>query len=67
MCVYSIGSCSASGQCQNRPTGPQCNAIIEYCGCNGVTVVGGCGFPQGFASGPTTGASGNCGTDGGSG
>ena len=57
MCVFKVGDCSARGQCVGRPGGPQCNAIEELCGCNGQTVITGCGFPSGFASGATTGAS----------
>lgn len=65
MCVFEIGSCSAKGQCVGRPSGPQCNAIEELCGCNGQNVITGCGFPSGFASGATTGAS-FCAADAGS-
>ncbi|HEX4512837.1 MAG TPA: hypothetical protein VH054_04855 [Polyangiaceae bacterium] len=61
-CLFAIGSCSVTGQCQPNPSGPQCGAEEELCGCDGTTVVTGCGFASGFASGPTTGASGPCAT-----
>jgi hypothetical protein len=64
-CLFAIGSCAAKGECKNRPSGPECNAVEEVCGCNGATVFTGCGFPSGFATGPTTGAP-FCAADGGS-
>jgi hypothetical protein len=57
MCVFKIGSCSTEGECKAPPSGPQCGAIEELCGCNGEDAVTGCGFPDGYASGPTTGSS----------
>jgi len=62
-CLFTIGSCSTTGKCEPNPTGPQCGAIELLCGCDGTTVDTGCGFPNGFASGPTTGASGPCASD----
>ena len=54
MCVFKIGSCSASGEC--TPTMPAtCGAEERICGC-GQTVITGCGYAQGYASGPSTGA-----------
>jgi len=55
-CVFKIGSCSAAGECVPRPDGGQaeCGALELACGC-GTNVVTGCGFPDGYASGPTTG------------
>jgi hypothetical protein len=54
-CVYRIGSCSVSGECLPPGGGAsQCGAIEEVCGC-GTNVATGCGYPQGYASGPTTG------------
>ena len=58
-CLFAIGSCDAVGQCMAKETGPMCNSEEELCGCHGEMVVTGCGFPQGFASGPTTGKSGS--------
>jgi hypothetical protein len=60
-CFYPIGSCAATGQCiENPPPGtPECGTEELLCGC-GRQVVSGCGFPNGYASGPTTGASGSC-------
>lgn len=56
-CLFPIGSCGAAGQCFDRETGPECLTLVELCGCDGETVVTGCGYPDQFASGPTTGAS----------
>ena len=56
MCVYEFGSCSAQGQCEAPPPEPQCGTVESYCSCDGGSVVyGGCGFPNGYVSGPTTG------------
>jgi hypothetical protein len=57
-CYFPIGSCDAKGVCvDNPPPGtPVCKAIEALCGC-GKQVTTGCGFPQGYASGPTTGTS----------
>jgi hypothetical protein len=56
-CFYAIGSCDQAGECLENSTGPLCGAEEILCGCNGPSVVTGCGFPQGYASGPTTGTS----------
>jgi hypothetical protein len=53
-CVYRIGSCLAAGECLPGSGSSTCGAIEEVCGC-GTVVVTGCGYPQGYASGPTTG------------
>ena len=60
-CFFPIGSCDAKGVCvENPPPGtPECNAIELVCGC-GKEETTGCGFPSGFASGPTTGSSSDC-------
>ena len=63
-CFFPIGSCSAKGQCQvwPAPGTAECEAIEQLCGCDGTPVTTGCDAPQGYATGPTTGASGsNCG------
>ena len=56
-CYWAIGSCSAVGECVVNSTGPECGAEEILCGCNGQTVTSGCGFPEGFASGPSNGSS----------
>ncbi len=58
-CYFPIGSCSAKAECVENPAPgtPGCGAEEELCGCDGSMVISGCGFPSGFASGPTTGAS----------
>jgi hypothetical protein len=60
-CFFAIGSCDQVGECIENSTGPECGAIESLCGCNGSNVITGCGFPDGYASGPTTG-NGSCGT-----
>ena len=55
VCVYKIGNCSAQGECQDIPK-PGCFSIAELCGCNGSIVTTGCGYPYGYATGPTTGS-----------
>lgn len=57
-CFFPIGNCDAKGECiESPPPGaPECNSIELVCGC-GKTATTGCGFPDGFASGPTTGSS----------
>src|ERR1017187_7283325 len=58
VCEYKIGSCTAHGQCSAMPTGTVCSFIeTEYCGCDGSIVHNGCGYQNGYASGPTTGNS----------
>jgi hypothetical protein len=54
-CFYKIGSCSAMGECQDIPK-PGCFNVVTLCGCNGSIVTSSCGYPEGYASGPTTGA-----------
>jgi hypothetical protein len=55
-CYWVIGSCSPTGECFEAETGPECGAIESLCGCNGgETVTAGCGYPAGYASGPSTG------------
>jgi hypothetical protein len=56
-CFFKIGSCAATGQCIADGTGPECKAIRVLCGCTDAsTVATGCGYPSGYASGPTTGS-----------
>jgi hypothetical protein len=55
-CYFPIGSCAAKGACIVDPAGPTCKLIESFCGC-GEMVTTGCGYPDGYASGPTTGAS----------
>ena len=66
-CYFPIGSCSATGECvEDPPPGsPPCGAVEFLCGC-GTPQTSGCGFPNGYASGPTTGTS-LCSADGGAG
>jgi hypothetical protein len=62
-CFFAIGSCPQTGECIENPAPdtPECGAIEILCGCDGTTVTSGCGFPDGYASGPTSGES-SCGT-----
>jgi hypothetical protein len=63
-CLFPIGSCSARGTCMTFPDQPGtggcnpssvvCNESYPLCGC-GVTVMGGCNYPSGYAGGPTNG------------
>jgi hypothetical protein len=64
-CFYPIGACGTKGQCfaDPSPETPECGAIEALCGCDGTLVTTGCGFPPGFASGPTIGDS-ECAVDG---
>jgi hypothetical protein len=55
VCVYQIGSCSAQGECQDIPK-PRCGFVSELCDCSGSIVTTGCGYPDGYATGPTTGS-----------
>jgi hypothetical protein len=67
-CVYRItDGCAAARTCQPNPTGPTCNLVAQYCGCDGTTVGVGCDLASGYARAPVVGpASGPCGTaDGG--
>lgn len=57
-CYFLIGSCSAKGECIEDPapgTGT-CKSIETLCGCDGTSVTTGCGYPSGYASGPSAGA-----------
>jgi hypothetical protein len=56
-CYYAIGSCPGQGECVAIPTGGGCGAEESLCGCDGSQVTSGCGFPGGYASGPTDGSS----------
>jgi hypothetical protein len=58
-CLYPIGTCEAQGECKSAPPGIQCGAIMMLCGCNGSVALSGCGYPDNFASAPTTGAGAN--------
>ncbi|HTQ41165.1 MAG TPA: hypothetical protein VMI75_00315 [Polyangiaceae bacterium] len=63
-CLYPIGSCSARGTCMTFPdpagsggcnaSPVECSGGHPMCGC-GVTVIGGCNYPEGYAGGPTNG------------
>jgi hypothetical protein len=53
-CAFRIGSCSTEGECKTPPS-PECGFETSYCGCDGTMVTGGCGYPAGYASGPTLG------------
>jgi hypothetical protein len=62
-CLYWMGSCSAQGTCMTYPDNGSkgcgapaaaCGSEETLCGC-GATVVSGCGYPGGYASGPTNG------------
>ena len=54
-CLYKVADgCSAVGECVKNVTGIECFALEAYCGCDGSTVNAGCGFPAGYATGPTT-------------
>jgi hypothetical protein len=58
LCAYKISDgCSAKGICMQIPS-PTCASFIELCGCDGKSVRGGaCFYADGYAGGPTTGAS----------
>ena len=58
ICAYKIGDCAAHGECQDIPN-PECGFESQICGCNGSLVTTGCGIPDGYATGPTTGAEDN--------
>jgi len=63
-CLYPIGSCSERGTCMTFPDpagsggcgapAVECSGGYPMCGC-GVTVIGGCNYPEGYAGGPTNG------------
>jgi hypothetical protein len=47
-CVYPVtDGCSAKGVCEDTPSGTNCQAFVEYCGCDGSLVSVGCGFSGG--------------------
>jgi hypothetical protein len=58
-CLFPMGNCSARGECRSLDESngcthtPTCNALESLCGCDGTMVTTGCGFPQGWATGPT--------------
>src|SRR5258708_9349860 len=54
LCGYlEKASCTATGQCFPPPKGPQCNAILPGCACDGTFVNLGCnGLPGGYAPKP---------------
>jgi hypothetical protein len=56
MCVYAIGACPGHGECQTPPSVGPCGYETTLCGCSGLTVLTGCSYPVGYASGPTNGA-----------
>ncbi|HEY2746893.1 MAG TPA: hypothetical protein VGL86_19860 [Polyangia bacterium] len=65
VCAYKIADgCAATGHCASLPS-PTCASFTELCGCDGNPVrAGACFYADGYAGGPTTGAS-VCGDDGG--
>ena len=63
-CLFPIGSCTAQGQCMKYPDngsngcgggGGECGYVQGLPGCNGALVSTGCGYPDGYANGPTLG------------
>lgn len=65
VCAFKIADgCAATGHCAPIPM-PTCASFTELCGCDGSPVrAGGCFYADGYAGGPTTGAS-FCADDGG--
>ncbi len=56
-CFFPIGSCPSTGACIVLPSqGGTCGAEESLCGCDGTPVTTGCGYPSGYASGPTNGS-----------
>jgi hypothetical protein len=56
VCVFKIADgCGAKATCQAKPTGPMCNIVIGYCGCEGQEVGVGCDKPGGYLSMPVVG------------
>ena len=54
-CYFAIAAgCAAKGQCMPIPEW-QCMTEIQYCGCDGTAVAGGCLEPNGYARGPVVG------------
>ena len=60
-CYFAIGACGGTGECFTTNSGGECGAIELLCGCDGEQVYSGCGYPNGYASGSTTG-NGSCGS-----
>ena len=60
-CYFAIGACGGTGECFTANNGAECGAIEVLCGCDGEQVYSGCGYPNGYASGATTG-NGSCGS-----
>ncbi|HTA90268.1 MAG TPA: hypothetical protein VK745_11850 [Polyangiaceae bacterium] len=61
-CVYPVADgCAAKGVCQSPPSGTNCDALAEYCGCDGSHVSVGCGWSGGSVpvEGSNTGACGH--------
>src|SRR5439155_11296824 len=55
-CVYRIlDGCTAARTCQPNPTGPTCNLVASYCGCDGTIVGVGCHLAPGYARVPVVG------------
>jgi hypothetical protein len=55
-CVYRIADgCAAGRTCQANPTGPTCNLVTQYCGCDGTVVGVGCDLASGYARSPVVG------------
>ncbi len=67
VCAYKIADgCAAKGHCAPVPE-PTCASFTILCGCDGSQVRGGgCFYADGYAGGPTTGAT-FCSHDGGAG
>jgi hypothetical protein len=56
LCVYDIAQgCAATATCQKAPTGPRCNLVLAYCGCDGTEVGVGCDLPTGSSAVPVFG------------
>lgn len=67
-CLYKIADgCAAARTCQPNPTGPTCDLVTEYCGCDGKVVGVSCDLASGYAQAPIAGQqNGSCtGADGG--
>jgi hypothetical protein len=55
VCVFAIAQgCSATGSCQDQPTGAACAGATIYCGCDGGEIAVGCGEPSGYAHAPVS-------------
>ncbi len=52
-CVYKIADgCAAMRTCQPSSTGPTCDIVLSYCGCDGGKVGVGCQLAAGYAPAP---------------